>query len=111
MPPKAKELDTTTLMSCCRATLGTMSRCGLPALEGCDSVCGSATLIVGGSTPSRSARVLTAASIAPAAPSMWPTCDLVLLIGIFFSTPANSASMALGSELSLAGVPVPCALT
>jgi hypothetical protein len=53
------------------------------------------------------ARVLTTASTAPAAPRVWPRIDLELAAGI--SWPNRSFS-ALGSEASLAGVPVPCRL-
>lgn len=101
MPPNAKELETTTFSSCGRDRLGTMSR-------GSSRV--SSTLTVGGSTPSRSAITQVAASMAPAAPSIWPTCDLVLLIGAAVR-PANRASTALVSALSLVGVPVPWPLT
>jgi hypothetical protein len=100
LPPNANELDTTTFTSALRATCGTMSRV---------SASGSATLTVGGRTPSRTASTHTAASIAPAAPRVWPICDLVLLIG--GGEPSKSASAAFVSALSLAGVPVPWPLT
>ena len=122
-PPKAKEFDTATSTAAGHDTLGTTSR---------RNAAGSATLTVGGSTPSRSASTLTAASIAPAAPSVCPIWDLVLLIGggppspaapapnhpvpaepapddsaPAVGAPAKRASTALVSALSLAGVPVP----
>ena len=44
---------------------------------------GSSRLIVGGMQPSRIARIVAIASIAPAAPSVWPSIDLLAEIATF----------------------------
>ncbi|GAA3486445.1 hypothetical protein GCM10018987_05240 [Streptomyces cremeus] len=100
MPPNAKELESTTSGRPSRPASGTTSR---PNGEATPRV-----LTVGGSTPRSNARVLTTASTAPAAPSVCPMIDFVELAG-GMSGP-NSSFRALGSEASLAGVPVPCRL-
>jgi hypothetical protein len=101
LPPKANEFDTTTSGSVLRPSSGTTS-----SPNGWDT---PRVLTVGGRVPRSIARVLTTASTAPAAPRVCPRIDLVELAGGIDEP--NSSLRALGSETSLAGVPVPCRLT
>src|SRR3546814_711883 len=71
VPPKPKELDSTTSMSMPRAVCGTKSR-SQPSS-------GSSRLMVGGATWLLIASTLKIASTAPAAPNRWPVMDLVEL--------------------------------
>ena len=100
LPPNAKEFDTTTPVGRSAATSGMMSS---PLGERVTP----AVLAVGGWTPSRTASAQTTASIAPAAPRVWPIIDLVELTG---GGGSNSSRIAFGSTQSLVGVPVPCPL-
>src|SRR5690606_31742271 len=69
VPPKPNEFDKATLIS--RFT----ALCGARSIA--VSTDGLSRLIVGGATPSRMASSEKIASTAPAAPSRWPTIDLV----------------------------------
>src|SRR5205814_355773 len=69
VPPKPNEFDSTYLTRRARASLGTRSM----SQEGD----GLSRLRVGGTMPSRSARIAKIASTLPAAPSRWPIADLV----------------------------------
>src|SRR5690606_9992555 len=71
VPPKPKEFEITASMAFGLACNATKSR-SQPSS-------GSSRLMVGGATWSRMARMLKIASTAPAAPSRWPTMDLVEL--------------------------------
>src|SRR5579863_1483257 len=69
VPPKPNEFDSTYLTLRSRACFGTRSI----SQEGD----GLSRLSVGGTMPSRNARIEKIASTLPAAPSRWPIADLV----------------------------------
>src|SRR5207248_11562978 len=69
VPPKPNEFDSTYLTLRSRASFGTRS-----ISQDGD---GLSRLRVGGTTPSRNARIAKIASTLPAAPSRWPIADLV----------------------------------
>ena len=64
---------------------------------------------MGGSTPSRMARTQKIASIAPAAPSVWPVIDFVEETATSYACFPKTALIAVDSEPSFACVEVPCA--
>ena len=67
--------------------------------------------MVGGTMRSRTASNVATNSSAPAAPSAWPTMDLVDEIASLPACGPNASCSALVSVSSLAAVPVPWALT
>ena len=67
--------------------------------------------MVGGMTPSRMVISENAASIAPAADSVWPIIDLFDEIGIVRMRSPNTVDSDRCSILSFSGVEVPWALT
>jgi len=67
--------------------------------------------MVGGMTPSRMVISEKAASIAPAAESVWPIMDLLEEIGIDRIRSPNTVDSDRCSILSFSGVEVPWALT
>ena len=69
-------------------------------------------MIVGGSTPRSSARIVNDASTAPAAPRQCPVAPFVDETGVAYAFSSPSASLITRvSALSPTGVDVPCALT
>ena len=66
---------------------------------------------VGGRKPRASDSTEATASMAPAAPSVWPTIDLMLDTGTVGARAPRTLLIASVSAASLCGVPVPCALT
>src|SRR3984957_14796258 len=102
VPPKPKELDSTTLMSRLRGVCGTRSIA--VSTDGCSR------LMVGGAMLSRIARMLKIASIAPAAPNRCPVDDLVDDIEALEAALPSSRSTAPSSISSPTCVEVPCAL-
>jgi hypothetical protein len=68
-------------------------------------------LIVGGMTPFCMVSSENAASIAPAADSVWPIIDLLDETGIDRVRGPNTVESDRCSILSFSGVEVPCALT
>ena len=72
---------------------------------------GSSRLIVGGTQPSRSARIVAIASIAPAAPSVWPSIDLLAVTATLGAWSPKIVRIACSSALSPSGVEVAWALT
>lgn len=69
---------------------------------------GSSWLAVGGTMACSIARTVSAASIAPAAPSVCPTTPLAEVTA---GAPPNRSRTTAASAASLSGVEVPCALT
>ena len=67
-------------------------------------------MIVGGSASSWTASAQAAASIADAAPIVWPSIDLIELIGTCGAASPNARFTAAVSMRSLTAVPVPWAL-
>src|SRR6185312_16108200 len=102
VPPKPKELDSTTLISRLRAVCGTRS---IPVCTD-----GLSRLMVGGAMLSRMARMEKSASIAPAAPRRCPVEDLVADIDTLDAALPSSRSTAPSSISSPTCVEVPCAL-
>ena len=103
-PPNPNELLRTARTGRAAATFGVRSR---PSASGS----GSARLIVGGTQPSRMVRIETIASIAPAAPSVWPIIDLLAVIEIRPAPSPKIVRIAWSSALSPSGVEVAWALT
>ena len=68
-------------------------------------------MIVGGMTPSRMVISEKAASMAPAADSVWPIIDLLEEIGIDLMRCPKTVESDRCSILSFSGVEVPWALT
>src|SRR5579875_2984519 len=104
-PPKPNEL----LSTRGRPPGAAGSFLGSPAAMS-SSISGSclSRLIVGGTTPSRMARIAAIASTAPAAPSRWPVIDFV---EVTTDRAPSTARIARASATSPAGVEVACAFT
>src|SRR5471032_1400730 len=102
VPPKPNEFESAMSMSRLRALSGTRS-IGV-------STDGLSRFMVGGAIPSRIARIEKISSTAPAAPSRWPTHDLVDDIEILPAALPTKRCTAPSSISSPSGVEVPCAL-
>src|SRR5712691_4031113 len=102
VPPKPNEFDSTYLTLRSRACFATRSM----SQDGD----GLSRLSVGGTTPSRSARIEKIASTLPAAPSRCPIADLVEDIDSSYACLPNSRLTAPSSISSPSGVEVPWAL-
>src|SRR5204863_2911367 len=98
-PPNPNELLSAAWTSRRVATSGVRSSPSAPGS-------GSVRLMVGGMHPSRIVRTVAIASMAPAAPRVWPTIDLLAVIGICPARSPKIVRIAWSSALSPSGVEV-----